>query len=765
LEPFGTVWNRGWNLGTEEASITPFITVRRKGQRPNKIYTREDNAMEDNRNTMPVDDLKQIYHLSEDRKKQIMDVIDNSDMGKGRNDSMSLRGAIKLIVKGICTCFPDPHLMGNSEEAWTRYEGVVLNAISMFVVEINRSKNGAPIKFKHEINEDVVRELIHGNWTIYNFCTSMKDKQGGIGFGISKDVERDPEGMFVPLDQIVNEYKTELLPSSVSANNLKERVLLDSRTVIHITDKKIENRNKYLAKASPLGNGIYHPDLYPTEGMLTNRKAVEEYDLFIPFRFAGCYRGPDYKPPVMPDGWDPQTWEAETYGTTEERAQQLPAMRLAVLRPYDTSYTRAFFFLDKGGGNTGKSTVAESVRSMCGQDTVADLSMADLSSEYGPSILADYSKHVVVRDENEPKDYIQNATIFKSCVTADPFIARAIYEGPKSVVYRGRIIQIINGMIRSKDNGPAFYRRCYPMIYRHKIDNGDGIGAPRNNNIKEQWINNPDVRDWFVTYAINKNIETLPMTAESQDILADMESDNNIVLKFFEEYVDNMYQTWWTPRLLFPAFLAYCEDKGHNTGWTEGSFKNEIQMLMARANAKWMYTPESEDRPEKIRAIKTRPHTVPLRGVMGPSNGDPIYNLLHTVTRPGCKTKIKVENAKASLDKLYNTNDAGKQNNVFYRKPTQTADLYMDLARSLVGSYYVEDEEEMDISEVLRLLSDWQAYRPRTMSESGTDSGNKILKELDDGTLLVQIEASAERKRESDIRNFLIDKLTSMKGA
>lgn len=721
--------------------------------------------MEENRNITTTDDLKQIYHLSEDKKKQIKDVIDNSSMGKGRNDSMSLRGAIKLIVKGICSCFPDPHLMGNSEEAWTRYEGVVLNALSKFIIEINQAKNGAPIKFKNAIDEDVVRELIHGNWTIYNFCTSEKDKQGGVGFGISKDAERDPEGMFVPLDTIVNEYKTELLPSSVSANNLKERVLLDSRTVVHITDKKIENRNKYLAKASPLGNGIYHPDIYPTEGMLTNRRAVEEYDLFIPFRFAGCYRGPDYKPPVMPDGWDPKTWEAETYGTTKERAQQLPAMRLAVLRPYDTSYTRAFFFLDKGGGNTGKSTVAESVRSMCGQDTVADLSMADLSSEYGPSILADYSKHVVVRDENEPKDYIANATIFKSCVTADPFIARAIYEGPKSVVFRGRIIQIINGMIKSKDNGPAFYRRVYPMIYRHKIDNGDGIGAPRNNNIKEQWINNPDVRDWFVTDAINKRIETLPMTAESQDILADMESDNNIVLKFFEEYVNNMYQTWWTPRLLFPAFLAYCEDKGHNTNWTEGSFKNEIQMLMARADAKWMYTPESEDRPEKIRPIKTKQHTIPLKGLLAPANADPVHNLLYNVTRPGSKTKVKVENAKASLEKLYGTNDAGKQNNVFYRKPTETGKIYLELAEGLVGAIYAEEVgENLDFTDIIRLLSDWQQYHP-SLDLPDAESGNKVLKRYADGTALVHIEATTQVQRESEIRNFLIDKLTSMKGA
>lgn len=718
--------------------------------------------MEGNRNITTTENLKKIYHLSDDKKKAIKDIIINSELGQGRDDSMSLRGAIKLIVKAICENFPDPHFMGNSEEAWTRYEGLVQNALSKYIADINGTKNGPPIKFKHEINEDVVRELIHGNWTIYNFATSYKDKQGGVGFGISKDVERDPEGMFVPLDAIVNEYKTELLPSNVAANNLKERVLLDSRTVIHITDKKIENRNKYLAKASPLGNGIYHPDLYPTEGMLTNRRAVEEYDLFIPFRFAGCYRGPDYKPPVMPDGWDPKTWEAETYGTTAERAQQLPALRLSVLRPYDTSYTRAFFFLDNGSGNTGKSTVAETIRAMCGQATVADLSMADLSSEYGPSMLADYSKHVIVRDENEPKDYIENATIFKSCVTADPFIARAIYEGPKSVVFRGRIIQIINGMIKSKDNGPAFYRRVYPMIFRHKIDNGDGIGAPRNNNIKEQWINNPDVRDWFVTDAINQRIEALPMTAESQDILADMESDNNIVLKFFEEYVNNMYQTWFTPRLLFPAFLAYCEDKGHNTKWTEGTFKNEIQILMTRADAKWMYTPESEDRPERIKPIKTGPHTVPLAGIMGPSNGDPIHNLLYTVTRPGCKTKVKVENAKASLDKLYNTNDAGKQNNVFYRKPTETGDLYISLAESLVGVGY--SEEELDLSDTIRLLSDWQAYRPRTLSESGTDSGNKVLKAYDDGTLLVQIEATTERNREAKIREFLVKKLTSMKG-
>jgi hypothetical protein len=129
------------------------------------------------------------------------------------------------------------------------------------------------------------------------------------------------------------------------------------------------------------------------------------------------------------------------------------------------------------------------------------------------------------------------------------------------------------------------------------------------------------------------------MTAESQDILADMESDNNIVLKFFEEYVNNMYQTWWTPRLLFPAFLAYCEDKGHNTNWTEGSFKNEIQMLMARADAKWMYTPESEDRPEKIRPIKTKQHTIPLKGLLAPANADPVHNLLYNVTRREAKQR------------------------------------------------------------------------------------------------------------------------------
>ena len=682
------------------------------------------------------------------------------------SSKMRMADAQTAVIKAICKTYPNPLLMDDPHKALEAFRGLVETAVERYCTDLNvRFKTN----LKHQggrakIDGFMLRAIIAEYYTIYNFCVSASKKRSGILMAISKDAERDPAGNFVKLEDIVKDFADILITdTNTNTDKLTEKFIGYSGVIIHETSYIKENRNPYLAKCTAFLNGIYHPDIYPTKGLITNREAVNEYGLFITKRCAANYKGPQNPAPVMIDGWSPDTWSPETYGTTPERDAQIFAIILAVLRPYDTQYDRAIFLLDEGDGSTAKSTYTTLLRAIAGEDGYLTANLSAMEKEYHLTDLSNMSCFLIVADENEPREYIETAVNFKSLCTGDPILINVKNKDPKKIVFRGRIVQIINGMIRSRDNTTSFYRRVYPTIWRNRFDPGDGLGgAKKNKNIKEAWMQNQDVIDYFCTEAINRNIDTLPATAESKDILANMEESNNDILRFVNDYVNNMQQAWFTPKLLYPAYVAFCTAEGRGRGSQTKSyntFSEDLKKVLRRPESLWTCNYDDDG---EIKPTKMDKYAIPLNGV---ELMDPVYEILKDATSTANNRAygdVNTVEAKRALELLYRSEKPGTQRGAYYRKEATLPNLYAEIMQDVIGAMY--SDEDLTLDEMAQLLRDGCAYTPENpFDENGLNKGETLVRKCPDDVYLVKV-TDEEAHKTAKTRKYLVDKLTK-KGA
>lgn len=201
-----------------------------------------------------------------------------------------------------------------------------------------------------------------------------------------------------------------------------------------------------------------------------------------------------------------------------------------------------------------------------GREHVVDSTIEQLEKEYLPPALAEPSSMLIVGHENDPKGFKKKLDNFKVLCTGDPILVNSKYNQPVSARFKGRVLQGINGtVVKSKDDGDSTIRRYYPMMFRCRFDDGDGNGQiPENKDIKAFWIKQQEVVDWLLTEAINRNIDSLPITEEMLSMRDVMAEGNNPILRFRRRVVDNLRQNHFVIEDLYPLYVMFCRTEGHS---------------------------------------------------------------------------------------------------------------------------------------------------------------------------------------------------------
>lgn len=194
-------------------------------------------------------------------------------------------------------------------------------------------------------------------------------------------------------------------------------------------------------------------------------------------------------------------------------------------------------------GNNGKGTLCALIRNIIGSQSVANLSLPQLSNDFYAAQAV--GKVAIIADENPVGMYIDDSSNYKDMVTGDPININQKYERVFSYKFTGMIIQCINDFPRVKDHTGSFIRRILPIEFDQCFT---GRANPA---IKNDYLRRPEVLRWFLKRALDLQFDTIAIPDCCRDLIEEYREANDIVREFANE-VKNRFS--WD---LIPHTLAY----------------------------------------------------------------------------------------------------------------------------------------------------------------------------------------------------------------
>jgi len=219
--------------------------------------------------------------------------------------------------------------------------------------------------------------------------------------------------------------------------------------------------------------------------------------------------------------WDVESWFAEL-SNDPEIVELLWQITGAVIRPFVRWDKCAFMY--STGGNSGKGTLCELMRNLCGKKTYASIKLNDFSKGFQLEPLI-HSSAIIV-DENDVGTYVDKAANLKAIITNDVVLINRKYKTPISYQFRGFMVQCLNEFPRFKDRSNSFYRRQL-FIPFDKCFSGQ-----ERKYIKDDYLSRPEVLEYVLFKVLNMNYYELS-EPESCKLLAEEYKEANDPLREF----------------------------------------------------------------------------------------------------------------------------------------------------------------------------------------------------------------------------------------
>lgn len=188
-------------------------------------------------------------------------------------------------------------------------------------------------------------------------------------------------------------------------------------------------------------------------------KALEP---FTPDKIFLCKSSVNYNPKAQnvvirnPDGttWDVESW-VEGLSDDPEIVKLLWQIMGAILRPFVRWNKSAWLYSESG--NSGKGTLCELMRNLCGKDNYASIALSDFAKDFQlePLIHA----NAVIVDENDVGIYLDKVANLKAVITNDAVLINRKYKTPITYQFFGFMVQCLNEYPKVRDRTNSFYRR------------------------------------------------------------------------------------------------------------------------------------------------------------------------------------------------------------------------------------------------------------------------------------------------------------------
>lgn len=208
-------------------------------------------------------------------------------------------------------------------------------------------------------------------------------------------------------------------------------------------------------------------------------------------------------------------------------------------------------------GNNGKGTFGQLLKTLVGRNNYASLSVEQFSHEFYKSKMIGVVG--VIGDENNADKYIDSVPDFKAAVSGDDVMINRKHEEPINYQFKGSIIQMINGLPKTKDKTDSFYRRLILVPFvKSFTNNGE---RPY---IKNDYINREEVLEYVLHKALEIDFDEFIVPAKSQEALEDYKEINNPVIQFWNEMEDEFAWDLLPTQFLFDLFVGWYKRNNPN---------------------------------------------------------------------------------------------------------------------------------------------------------------------------------------------------------
>jgi putative DNA primase/helicase len=293
--------------------------------------------------------------------------------------------------------------------------------------------------------------------------------------------------------------------------------------------------------------------------------------------------------------WDVESWMSEL-SNDPGIVNLLWQILGAIIRPFVRWNKSAWLYSETG--NSGKGTLCELMRNLCGRGSYASIALSDFSKDFMLEPLI-HSNAIIV-DENDVGIFLDKVANLKAVITNDVLLINRKFKKPVSYQFFGFMVQCLNEFPRIRDRSESLYRRqlfipfdkCYTGIERPYI--------------KGDYLSRPEVLEYVLFKVLNMNYYKLSEPAACKAMLDELKEANSPVREFVE---DMLPQCQWDllPFTflydLYKAWLAKVNPVG--SALSRNCFKREL-IAAVSGNPGWVYenkqvaSKNRMDRPEPL---------------------------------------------------------------------------------------------------------------------------------------------------------------------
>lgn len=336
---------------------------------------------------------------------------------------------------------------------------------------------------------------------------------------------------------------------------------------------RLESPRKSLNTDSHLivcNNGIFNKNTGKLEPFSPN--------YFFTAKIATDYN-PDAKEPIYND-WRASEWFKQLSDNDKTKYTLIwqliaSAFNGNFLQPY------AFFLVDDGIGRTGKGTFQEMLMSVVGPGNFASLRLKEFESEF--KLASALGVSLIIGDDNNPNDYHEENSNFKSMVTGDIILVNPKGLPPYTAKSHALIVQSMNGLPKLKDTTGGNLRRFIVIKFNHQYED-----TPKGRRIKDDYIKRKEFREWLLKEAVKVDIEHLAITDESKSAVEKLKTENDPVAFFMETYFPELKSERIPTAFLFKFYQATNKfETGQIGSMTQRTFTKKVIKLLPPG---WSYS-------------------------------------------------------------------------------------------------------------------------------------------------------------------------------
>ncbi|WP_171309687.1 DNA primase family protein [Enterococcus cecorum] len=304
----------------------------------------------------------------------------------------------------------------------------------------------------------------------------------------------------------------------------------------------------------------------------TKTKKLEPFTPAYAFKTAIATAYPEEEP-ALPNvnGWTPASFLSDIACKDRELEHLLLELINECL---NTHGTRGRAFILVGNGANGKSTFLNLLINIVGGKNVEAMSIQQFSDSTALSSLQ--GKAIAIGDDVSGV-HIPDSSNFNSIVTGGLVKVRELYKGQHSEIFHCTIIQAVNDMPTIANKTEGTYRRLILIPF-----NADFRGDKGDSRI-EEYLAREEVREWFLYQALQLEFDKFTIPKASQELLDSYREDNDPVLVFKHEVVDELLKhinsRYIPQQMIYEVFKQFCNHNNYKP-MTKHTFSKRFRGVM-----------------------------------------------------------------------------------------------------------------------------------------------------------------------------------------